>query len=140
MCTLPTYYSQPMNDLLFEIIIIIIMQCEMRSHELQTRIFHASSFEEENLSLKKNSTNFSNPFPSKWKNYASQITLQQRWHKTCPPEWWSKDRPKNPGRRVKITSVEQTRHCVERHPRFCHRQNPRDKALSRFFLLSAILE
>lgn len=64
----------------------------MRSHEFQTRIFHASSFEEENLSLKKNSTNFSNPFPSKWKNYASQITLQQRWHKTCPP-WMMKQRP-----------------------------------------------
>lgn len=28
---------------------------------------------------------------------------------------------KNPPRRVRITSVEQTRHCVARHPRFCHR-------------------
>ena len=31
---------------------------------------------------------------------------------------------KNPRRRVEITSVEQTGHCVARHPRFCHRRNP----------------
>lgn len=48
------------------------------------------------------------------------------------------NRPKTWGRRVKITLVEQTRHCVARHPRFSSTSTVLDKVLSRFFLPSRL--